>query len=643
MSARVEGADAAFSSPLFMGAALLVATNREGSWNLAGQGVEGLVKSFLPCVAGYPPSRTKDAGGSAGAVSGKGGMAVGGAGVGGLDINEDPPLVLKMRAQAPPSFWDPESPVVPSTFGDDNQEAAHASGNFSGEWAGRVAGRDWAASPRMQAVRSKGSSKPPQRRLSPTAEFPSGPAGPDGPAGPGVTDASRGRPEWQQMLMKHKSGSDDESFFDSDDGGSVKSNDDPEDPEMQKVTDDDVRALEKRAGDRALAVRAAMTNRTLSYKEYLHLEKVLQAQYPQSAIFDQEVHDEMLFIIIHQTYELWFKQMLHELDSMHEIFERGVDQGFEQDDINVCVGRAARCVRIMKVLVQQMDVLETMDPLSFLDFRDFLQPASGFQSVQFRKIENKLGLRQEQRIQHSGCPYHQHLASRAEQEEALESEKGRSVAQLLGQWLGGLLEEVAPGWDFASYMRRAIEQAAEHDREAIREYPHARVGVPGAPQGKAAMLAELEVKREAHLKLFDRGAHDELVRKGIRQFSFEATMACVFIQSFPTEQALQSAHRLVMHLVEMDDLLLMWRQRHSMVVMRMVGTKSGTGGSSGHAYLNAVIAKARIFTDLCHSSHYLLPRASMPPLPLSVSNRLAMIGLTKPTLQPRGERAKSFS
>eukprot|EP00284_Hemiselmis_tepida_P018663 CAMPEP_0174937190 /NCGR_PEP_ID=MMETSP1355-20121228/59831_1 /TAXON_ID=464990 /ORGANISM="Hemiselmis tepida, Strain CCMP443" /LENGTH=635 /DNA_ID=CAMNT_0016184027 /DNA_START=40 /DNA_END=1943 /DNA_ORIENTATION=- len=626
MSARVEGADAAFGSPVFMGAALLVAANRQGSWEHAGHGLEGLVNSFLPRVTGRPPLHLKVVGDAAGA--GAVGWAKGKLGVdGGVPaVGEDVPLVLKMRAQAPPSFWDPESPVIPNTDGDESEGAAHTSGQFSGEWAGRVAGREWAASTRMQSVKSKGNGKGSQRRLSPTAEFPSGPAGPDGPAGPGSSDASRGRPEWQQMLMRHNCSSDEESFKAESDDASVKSLEDS-DNEMQKVTDDDVRASEKRAGDRALAVRAAMANRVLSYKEYLHLDKVLQAQYPQSAIFDTEVHDEMLFIIIHQTYELWFKQMLHELDAMHEIFERGVDESFGPDDIGVCCGRASRCVRIMKVLVQQMDVLETMDPLSFLDFRDFLNPASGFQSVQFRKIENKLGLRQDQRIQHSGCPYHQHLASRAEQEEALESEKGRSVGQLLGQWLGGLLRDVAPGWDFSAYMRGAIEQAAEHDREAITMYPHARVGVPGAPQGKAAMLSELEVKREAHLKLFDPQAHEELVRKGIRQFSFDATMACVFIQSFPTEQALQSAHRLVTHLVEIDELLLMWRQRHSMVVMRMVGSKNGTGGSSGHAYLNAVIAKARIFTDLCHSSHYLLPRASMPPLPPSVRDRLAMVGL----------------
>lgn len=520
------------------------------------------------------------------------------------------------------------------------------------EWQGefgRVAGKDWAESARLNQVRSTGRDASPERRgLPPLMRGSSGssghgnewqPSGPLGPDSPG--NLNRGKPEWYLMLQQHSHSDDERSMSDE----MLSEGEDEFEEEMQKVSDKDITDQAKRSKDRAVAVRAAIAKRSLSYGDYLHLDKILGSQTPQSSVFSAEVHEEMLFIVIHQTYELWFKQILHELEAVRATFEHALDIGWEADDMGLCVERTGRIASVMRVLVHQMDILETMQPQSFQDFRDFLNPASGFQSVQFRKIENKLGLRQEQRIQHSGCPYYQHLEKEEEQQEVLESEKGRSLAQLMGEWLGTLVPATCPGFDFAQYMRASIEQAAAHDREAISRYPHSHVSNhPGSgPSGKDALLSELEQKRTAHLRLFDRDAHDELVRKGIRQFSFEATMACVFIQSFSHELVFQSPHRLITHLIEIDELLAMWRQRHSLVVMRMIGSKNGTGGSSGHAYLNAVLAKSRIFTDLCHASHYLLPKHSMPPLPHNVRARMTMQRVEERTLVPRGNRAKSFS
>ena len=522
----------------------------------------------------------------------------------------------------------------------DRNKAKQDEAVWQGEF-GRVAGKDWASSERVDNVRSigrrTGSESPPRLLGRRGLELqPSGPRGPDSPL-------NRGKPEWYKMLQQHSnSDEDDEQSSDemhSEDG------DDTFDDEMQKVSDKDMKESAKRSRERATGARAAMANRSLTYGEYLHLDKILGSQQPQSAIFDTEVHEEMLFIVIHQAYELWFKQILHELDAIKSTFESALSEGWGPMDMGMCVERANRMAVVMRVLVHQMDVLETMQPQQFQDFRDFLNPASGFQSVQFRKIENKLGLRQEQRIQHSGCPYYEHLEKQEEQAEVLESEKGRSLAQLLGEWLGGLMNDTCPGFDFAAYMRNSIELAAEHDRDAISKYPQSHLSLhPGAgPSGREGLLAELEKKKTAHMRLFDRAAHDELVRKGIRHFGFEATMACVFVQSFSNELAFQAPHRLITHLIEIDELLAQWRHRHSLVVMRMIGSKNGTGGSSGHAYLNAVLAKSRIFTDLCHASHYLLPRHSMPPLPPMVRARLTTGFKPEATLIPRGARAKSFS
>src|ERR1700744_525754 len=122
------------------------------------------------------------------------------------------------------------------------------------------------------------------------------------------------------------------------------------------------------------------------YSEYLQLEKILNAQEPESGKEGIRADDEMLFIIIHQAYELWFKQILHEITACKEVLSKPTadDDG---PDMNVVVHRLKRLVEIWKLLNHQVDILETMTPLDFLEFRELLHGASGFQSKQFRQIE----------------------------------------------------------------------------------------------------------------------------------------------------------------------------------------------------------------------------------------------------------------
>ena len=118
----------------------------------------------------------------------------------------------------------------------------------------------------------------------------------------------------------------------------------------------------------------------LTYANYLDLEKLLTLQNPRSIPAE---HDEMLFIIIHQTYELWFKQLLHEFEKIKRDFSAG--------NLFGAIHSFKRTRTIMKVLVAQVDILETMTPSSFSSFRDRLETASGFQSIQFRELEFLLG------------------------------------------------------------------------------------------------------------------------------------------------------------------------------------------------------------------------------------------------------------
>src|SRR5262245_30683014 len=118
----------------------------------------------------------------------------------------------------------------------------------------------------------------------------------------------------------------------------------------------------------------------LTYSTYLHLDDLLSLQRPRS---EPPEHDEMLFIVSHQAYELWFKLQLHELEQIR--------RDFEHDRLYEAIAHFKRIRTIMKVMVEQIDILETLTPMSFASFRDRLENASGFQSVQFREFEFLLG------------------------------------------------------------------------------------------------------------------------------------------------------------------------------------------------------------------------------------------------------------
>ncbi|KRO47338.1 MAG: tryptophan 2,3-dioxygenase [Acidimicrobiia bacterium BACL6 MAG-120924-bin43] len=131
------------------------------------------------------------------------------------------------------------------------------------------------------------------------------------------------------------------------------------------------------------------TQPAITYTSYLKIEEILQLQQPLS---NGPEHDELLFIIIHQSYELWFKSIHHELARAQDVLEEG--------DTHTALGLLGRVRTILKVLVSQVDILETMTPLQFNSFRDRLEAASGFQSAQFRELEAVFGRRDDGMIDH---------------------------------------------------------------------------------------------------------------------------------------------------------------------------------------------------------------------------------------------------
>jgi tryptophan 2,3-dioxygenase len=249
----------------------------------------------------------------------------------------------------------------------------------------------------------------------------------------------------------------------------------------------------------------------VTYGNYLRIDDLLSLQRPRSS-----EHDEVLFIVIHQVYELWFKELLHEMDHVQRLLED--DESFRAQHT------LKRILTILKVLVAQLDILETMTPLEFLTFRERLEAASGFQSDQFRQLEFVLGLKSVQAIRRFP-----------------EGSRGRlALERRLGQptlWDAFLRYLAREGYEVpAAFLQRDVTARVEPSREI---------------QGILMKVYRGDPK------------NSELCER----------------------------------LVDLDEGVQEWRYRHVKMVERTIGTKHGTGGSSGAEYLRTTVGRPA-FPDL---------------------------------------------
>ncbi len=355
-----------------------------------------------------------------------------------------------------------------------------------------------------------------------------------------------------------------------------------------------------------------MTSKKLSYGEYLQLGNILDSQNLQSAQKEHLVHDEMLFIIIHQTYELWFKQILHELDSVIDMFR---DNYVQEENTGIVISRLGRIIEIQKLLIDQVGILETMTPMDFLEFRDLLSPASGFQSVQFREIENKLGMDAKQRIRFGKQSYDKYLDS-DDRSKVLKSEKNPSLFILLENWLERTPFLQFEEFNFWESYQESVEKMINDDIERINE------NATLDEFARESSLKNYDAIKNTYEALFDENKYHNLLNKGHRRMSQKATLSALFIKLYRDEPVLQMPHRLLTQLVDIDQLLTSWRYRHSLLVFRMIGVKIGTGGSAGHGYLKKTAEKHSIFRDIANLSTYIIPRSTLPELPKKLKKEL---------------------
>lgn len=319
------------------------------------------------------------------------------------------------------------------------------------------------------------------------------------------------------------------------------------------------------------------------YKDYLGLEKILNSQEPESFKTKLPAHDEMLFIIIHQSYELWFKQILFEVNSVIEIMNKP-QVNDNSNEMQTIVHRLKRVVTILRVLVQQIDIMETMTPMDFLEFRDMLRPASGFQSFQFKILEAKLGLKFDNR---HGQHYYTSQLKEKDVQSIKDAESGKSLIELINIWLERMPFITEDFW---------------------KEYQNIYIN----------SLAEAE---KNNADFFDNIFSKESIPEE-RSFSSKASRSALFIMLYKGYPMLELPYQLLENLLEIDNQLGNWRYRHINMVQRMIGTRIGTGGSSGAGYLKAAMDKHYIFKELAQLNSFLVERKKLPKLFADIEEKL---------------------
>lgn len=340
------------------------------------------------------------------------------------------------------------------------------------------------------------------------------------------------------------------------------------------------------------------------YSDYLELDKILNAQHPESDKHKVEAHDEMLFIIIHQAYELWFKQILHEIDSIATIMNKA-QVNDNSNELQTIVHRTNRINTILKVLVHQIDILETMTPMDFLDFRDLLRPASGFQSWQFKITEAKLGLKFEHRF---GQEYYTSQL-RKEQVDLIKSiENQPTLLELINKWL-----ERMPFFDESENWKN-FKSAFKNDSSNHSFWNEYR----------SLYSASLVEGEKNNIQYFD---DFFLSDKNDAQSSLssKAKRAALFIMLYRGYPMLQFPFQLLNNLLEIDEQLSTWRFRHVNMVHRMIGARVGTGGSSGKDYLKGALDKHYIYKEVAQLSSFLIERRKLPKLSSEMEKRLGFL------------------
>ena len=292
-----------------------------------------------------------------------------------------------------------------------------------------------------------------------------------------------------------------------------------------------------------------------TYSEYLRLEELLKLQTGVKGGNKSISNDELHFILVHQNFELWFKLIINELRSTRDIL---ASDYVEETKLPQAVHHMNRVIETFHLMAQQWKVMETLEPQDFLNFRDELGTASGFESIQMREMEALMGKKWI-----DGKP--------AGKDDSTE----KSLYEVTCDWL-----------------ERTPIQGSNSENQVndfISEY-----------------LA-------AHKKLYP-DTHQDAVTFFEEDLSLRRRRAgLVFIESYRELPLLAWPRKLISTLIELEESMILWRSSHARMVERMIGRRIGTGGSSGVDYLD-MTTKYRVFIDLWSVRSVLIKKEALPPL-----------------------------
>ena len=354
--------------------------------------------------------------------------------------------------------------------------------------------------------------------------------------------------------------------------------------------------------------------RAANYWEYIRVEELLSLQGGLGDDDAELTNAEVLFVTVHQVYELWFKVILRELGALRDLFhgEHVADQ-----ELAGAVAGIDRIATILRMCVGHFEVVETLQTRDYLEFRDKLMPASGFQSAQLRQIEILVGLDDAERIP---------LGLDESYMEALRAHDGSdspalarvrrqhadmpSVREAIDEWLYRTpIDGVSPGDEGADdELDRFV---ADYCRAHAGELDHTCAMALERTRGdedRARLRARYEEEKAALAAFLDPPEEEG----GRRRRRVRAAM--LFISSYRELPLLSWPRQLLDGLIQLEQGLTLFRQRHARMVERVIGRRTGTGGSAGVDYLDQTALRYRVFRDLWAVRTMQVRRGAAPEL-----------------------------
>lgn len=346
-----------------------------------------------------------------------------------------------------------------------------------------------------------------------------------------------------------------------------------------------------------------------SYWDYIRVGDLLRLQGGRDDDEASLANEEVLFIVVHQVYELWFKLVLRELDTLARLLAA---DPVPESAVADAVAGLDRCTRILRVAVQHWEVVESLGTRDYLAFRDKLFPASGFQSAQLREIEIVLGLDADERE-----PFGEHKDAWLQALREPGGRKGEAWERVQARLAGGpSVREALDAWLYRTPIRGS-RPGEPNDETVVGGFLEDYLSCHAATAARIASEwasttgiepATLAARHDRELA----AAREFLLPDDRRRRRIRAAM--LFIESYRELPLLAWPRRLLGSLVEMEQGFTVFRQRHARMVERVIGRRVGTGGSLGVDYLDKTALSYRVFRDLWTLRTFQLSARDLPPL-----------------------------